>query len=577
MNQHPAATADLQAVLAAALDEHFSLPRSINELVRRPSANQSSYALEELDILLDDDSTLQLLFKDLSPAALLDQARRAKPAQLYDPRREIEVYRTILPSAGLGTAVCYGATADPDAGRFWLFLERVAGLELDKIGELATWREAARWLTGFHARFASPLERLARAARLLNYNADFYRFWMRRARAIEPALDDLARVYSRVIEKLLSLPATVIHGEFYASNVLVKIDANGVRVCPVDWEMAAVGPALMDLAALTAGRWSEDERKDLASAYWQATRAGAESPVPGDDFFEELDYCRLHQAVQWLGWSAEWSPPVEHAHDWLREALTLAGKLRLLDAPAANGSRPTPRRRLIVNADDFGQSPGVNRGIIVAYESGIVTSASLMVRWPAAADAAVYAREHPALSVGLHFDLGEWAWQDGSWICLYQVVPLDDSDAVRAELQRQLDVFRQLMDREPTHFDSHQHVHRQEPVRRIVTEIAGELRVPVRHFTEGVEYCGGFYGQGRTGEPNLHAVGVDGLLAILAALHPGATELGCHPGLANDVDSMYRGERAEEVTTLCDPRVRAFLAEAGIELFSFHTVAGASR
>ena len=56
---------------------------------------------------------------------------------------------------------------------------------------------------------------------------------------------------------------------------------------------------------------------------------------------------------------------------------------------------------LIVNADDFGQSPGVNRGIIEAHEHGIVTSASLMVRWPAAASAAAYAREHARLGLGL--------------------------------------------------------------------------------------------------------------------------------------------------------------------------------
>jgi predicted glycoside hydrolase/deacetylase ChbG (UPF0249 family) len=52
-------------------------------------------------------------------------------------------------------------------------------------------------------------------------------------------------------------------------------------------------------------------------------------------------------------------------------------------------------RQLIVNADDFGQSAGVNRGVIEAHENGIVTSASLMVRWPDAADAARYARPAP--------------------------------------------------------------------------------------------------------------------------------------------------------------------------------------
>ena len=65
-------------------------------------------------------------------------------------------------------------------------------------------------------------------------------------------------------------------------------------------------------------------------------------------------------------------------------------------------------RAVIVNADDFGLSAGVNRGIAAAFEGGIVTSASLMVRPDAAAEAASYARLHPVLGVGLHIDLGEW-------------------------------------------------------------------------------------------------------------------------------------------------------------------------
>ena len=72
-------------------------------------------------------------------------------------------------------------------------------------------------------------------------------------------------------------------------------------------------------------------------------------------------------------------------------------------------------RLLIVNADDFGMSEDVNRGILKAHFEGIVTSASLMVRWPDAAEAADYGRKHPGLSVGLHFDTGEWTCRNGEW------------------------------------------------------------------------------------------------------------------------------------------------------------------
>ena len=232
------------------------------------------------------------------------------------------------------------------------------------------------------------------------------------------------------------------------------------------------------------------------------------------------------------------------------------------------------KRYLIVNADDFGQSYGVNRGIIAAYECGIVTSASLMVRWPAAAEAAAYIREHPDLSLGLHFDLGEWICRGETWAPLYEVVPTDDVAAVANQLSEQIAAFGRLVGRHPTHIDSHQHVHRWEPVHSMLLETARKLGVPLRHYSPGIRYCGDFYGQTGTGIPLPQAISVDGLINILAELLPGITELGCHPGEGNDLISMYRDERTEELKTLCNSQVRAAIAAEGIELRSFHSIDG---
>jgi predicted glycoside hydrolase/deacetylase ChbG (UPF0249 family) len=135
---------------------------------------------------------------------------------------------------------------------------------------------------------------------------------------------------------------------------------------------------------------------------------------------------------------------------------------------------------LIVNADDFGQSPGVNQGIMEAHEHGIVTSASLMTRWLAAGEAALYAKEHP-LSLGLHLDLGEWVYRAGTWVPLYTVVPLDDKMAVEREVFQQLDMFRCLVGREPSHVNSHQHIHMREPVRSVALRLCQSLGVPLRN------------------------------------------------------------------------------------------------
>ena len=229
-----------------------------------------------------------------------------------------------------------------------------------------------------------------------------------------------------------------------------------------------------------------------------------------------------------------------------------------------NGSRC-----LVVNADDFGRSHGINRGIVAAHEHGIVTSASLMVRWPAARDAVVSARRAPDLGLGLHVDLAEWVYTAGEWRPLYEVVDLCDQAAVRAEVWRQVERFDALYGDYPSHLDSHQHVHRSEPVRSTLLEVASELGVVLRGEDRGVDYCGSFHGQTGRSEAMSEAITVEALVTILTDLEPGTTELACHPGLRDESGSVYSAERDTEVAVLCDPAVRGAIEASGISLMSF--------
>jgi Ser/Thr protein kinase RdoA (MazF antagonist) len=299
---------------------------------RRPSDYRTSFPLEELDLTLEDETELRLIFKDLAWAALDEGARLAKPEFLHDPLREPAVYASVLAPRNLGPRY-YGSAIDPGAGRCWLFVERVEGRELYQVGDLELWRAVASWLGEMHSRLAGDLARHAERGRLIEYDEHYYRRWIERARefAAAPgqpesrseALASIADRYDAAIEGLLDLPRTVIHGEFYASNVLVAGEATTPRVCPVDWELAAAGPGLIDLAALVSGGWTEEEREAIISAY---------RSVPGATQFtrDQLDLARLHLAVQWLGWAPpSWVPPEGQRHDWLGEALALAGGLDL--------------------------------------------------------------------------------------------------------------------------------------------------------------------------------------------------------------------------------------------------------
>lgn len=224
-------------------------------------------------------------------------------------------------------------------------------------------------------------------------------------------------------------------------------------------------------------------------------------------------------------------------------------------------------RFLVVNADDLGLCEAVNEGIFIAHEEGIVTSASLMVRQGAAAEAARRAPQHPELAVGLHLDLGQWDYQEGEWREDYSRCDNDDPGQVEGECREQLEIFRALTGRDPTHLDSHQHVHESEPTRAVAEALAAELRVPVRN--RAIRYEGGFYGQSGKGEPFPQGIAPEALMELIRSLPPGWTEIGCHPAAGPVPTSSYDAERRLELETLRDPRVRDLLNVTHVRLCSF--------
>jgi chitin disaccharide deacetylase len=232
------------------------------------------------------------------------------------------------------------------------------------------------------------------------------------------------------------------------------------------------------------------------------------------------------------------------------------------------------QRFLVVNADDLGLSAAVNDGIFAAHEEGIVTSASLMVRQGAAREAAERAAGHPELAVGLHIDLGEWNYEAGEWTLAYSHCDSDDPQEVEVECRAQLDRFRALLDRDPTHLDSHQHVHESEPVRGVAEALAAELGVPLRN--RAIRYEGGFYGQGGKGEPFPEGIAPERLIELIRALPPGWTEIGCHPAAGPVPTSSYDAERQIELEALCDPDVKELFDSGVVRLCSFAQIPGRS-
>jgi len=247
----------------------------------------------------------------------------------------------------------------------------------------------------------------------------------------------------------------------------------------------------------------------------------------------------------------------------------------------------TPKR-LIVNADDFGRTPGVNRGIVEAHTRGIVTSTTLMVNAPAAADAAALAKQHPELGVGLHLALtGGTATlpaeqlrtlMDGSGRLPARPEGLAQADPreILAEARAQLRRFCELTGAQPTHFDSHHHAHKLGGILEALVTLSWETGLPVRNAgpevkaaldRESVPTCDHFidlfYDQNAT---------VESLVRILGELLPGTTELMCHPAVVDEAlraGSGYAEQRGRELQALTHTDVRATLQATGTRLISF--------
>ena len=216
-----------------------------------------------------------------------------------------------------------------------------------------------------------------------------------------------------------------------------------------------------------------------------------------------------------------------------------------------------PPKRLVVNADDLGYDPEIDRGILEAHERGIVTSATAMVDTPFAA--AALRSAPPSLGVGLHAVLDR---------ALSRL-------RAEAELRRQIDRFRELRGAAPTHLDSHKHHHARPELLDAFGAVAAEQRLPVRAMDGAIRNPLRAAGVRTTehflGDADLRPCWTpERLLAAMTSLPDGTSELMCHPGYApSHARTSFGAEREVELRAVCDPRVREVLTKAGVLLMSY--------
>jgi len=268
-----------------------------------------------------------------------------------------------------------------------------------------------------------------------------------------------------------------------------------------------------------------------------------------------------------------------------------------------NSPGPLPAsRRLIINADDFGYTMGVTRGIIQAHKNGVLTSTSSFVNMPASAESLqMAAEEAPFLGLGLHINLtvgqpvstgvDSLTGADGLFASrkdFYKMAGSIDLMAAEREIRAQIELFSELAGKPPDHLDSHHHsTYFTESLTELMASIASELGVPIRRPIAGefvtekttstlfdiVEsksvampdhFIAGYYGE--------RNVTLGDLLNILIDIQEGATELMCHPGYVDDElrkTSGYIEPRELELESLTHTSAREVLIAQQISTITF--------
>jgi hypothetical protein len=279
------------------LDEELGrmLDEPVSQVRRRDRIFPGSYESCVLEVELESGRQTRLFLKDLGscPEFKLDREARRE--------RELFMYRDVLPGQALGTARFYGSIENR-----WLFLEYVDGMPV-RYCDIPDWYRAVRWLGRMHGALAGRVAELRRSSPL--GRADEAAQWDIAGRALRsmyefsPAYERrLARALRRwdvAVEAIAAGPLTLVHSAYRPAEVLIEENAEEPRVCPVDWEHAAIGSTLYDFASLTDG--FEDRQLDaFLEAYRdEAARHGWKAPG-GERARFVIDCHRLHKHLTLL-------------------------------------------------------------------------------------------------------------------------------------------------------------------------------------------------------------------------------------------------------------------------------------
>jgi hypothetical protein len=300
----------LKRGLASALQCEDVGGRSLTLLGREPTPYATTFPCEIVTCRIGREKPRRLFCKYTAGVDYIGHGHRGGVGH------EIATYRHILALTNKFRPRFYGGYTDSETGQHWLFLEYLDGsLRVGKLNDPVAMARTARWIAQFHVTSQRLLSN-ERLRFLKRYDKEYYLGWI--SRTVDFAGPNYRKLSwfhhlnaraEEFLSPLLDSTPAIIHGEYYQHNILFHQG----RVCPIDWESAAVGEGLIDLACLTDG-W-ESRIADSCTATYVRTRWPEGAPT---EFAKVLNAARLYMTVRWLGDDPDFTRSAGARGHWVR-------------------------------------------------------------------------------------------------------------------------------------------------------------------------------------------------------------------------------------------------------------------
>ena len=315
--RHPASQTKLAGPIAKTmmetLERAFSQLRGkrvrIRALHREVCEHISSFHAEHLGVsLLGTNEFIRVFFKDLNPDHQIETAQKVRAGDLGPSYQELRVYQQILSRVNLDTPQLYAVRWEPDSEVYWIFLEDVGNSRLRDSRNYLRWVPAARWAARFHASTRNLPS--SQTSFLPVWDVAHYQRCAERVRGILAELNARDRaLVNQAVEHYVSrinwfaaLPKTVIHGQFFGKNIMLRAGRGDRMLAVIDWETAALGPGGFDLVSVSSGRWTDTQRQAMWRAYFDEHQTRTGLSQSWESFCRELRELEVYQALEWLGW-----------------------------------------------------------------------------------------------------------------------------------------------------------------------------------------------------------------------------------------------------------------------------------